>query len=200
MVADAKLALGALVKAAKGLKHRDRGQLRAEIAHGRKAFSDNWADQWSSNNFPMRPERILAELRKALPDDGFIVTDVGWNKNGVAQQFPINVLGTFVTPSGLATMGFGSAAVLGVKTGQPHRAAVCLIGDGGFSSNPSVVYTAMEAKLPVIWLVMDNAGFGTIARLEKNHYGDNFGCTFLCDGKPYMANYAAMAISAGARA
>jgi acetolactate synthase I/II/III large subunit len=46
---------------------------------------------------------------------------------------------------------------------------------------------------------MDNAGFGTIARLEKNHYGGNFGCTFECDGKPYMADYAAMAVSAGAR-
>lgn len=147
----------------------------------------------------MRPERILSELRKALPDDGFIVTDVGWNKNGVAQQFPVNMPGTFITPSGLATMGFGSAAVLGVKMGQPNRAAVCLIGDGGFSSNPSVVYTAVEAKLPVIWLVMDNAGFGTIGRLEKIHYGWNFGCTFESDGKPYTADYAAMAISAGAR-
>jgi len=199
VVADAKLALGALAKAAKGMKHAERGRLREEIAHARKGFSDNWAAQWSSDSFPMRPERILSELRKALPDDGFIVTDVGWNKNGVAQQFPINVPGTFITPSGLATMGFGSAAVLGVKTGQPHRAAVCLIGDGGFSSNPSVVYTAIEAKLPVIWLVMDNAGFGTIGRLETIHYGGNFGCTFECDGKPYVADYAAMAISAGAR-
>jgi acetolactate synthase-1/2/3 large subunit len=147
----------------------------------------------------MRPERILDELRKALPDDGFIVTDVGWNKNGVAQQFPINMPGTFITPSGLATMGFGAAAVLGVKTGQPDRAAVCLIGDGGFSSNPSVVYTAVEANLPVIFLVMDNAGFGTIARLETVHYGWNFGCTFQCDGETYVADYAAMAISAGAR-
>jgi acetolactate synthase-1/2/3 large subunit len=199
VVADAKLALAALAKAAKGRLHNDRGRLREEIAHGRKNFADNWAGEWASDNFPMRPERILGELRKALPADGFIVTDVGWNKNGVAQQFPITVPGTFVTPSGLATMGFGSAAVLGVKTGQPQRAAVCLIGDGGFSTNPSVVYTAMEAKLPVIWLVMDNAGFGTIARLEKNHYGSNFGCTFECDGKPYTADYAAMARSAGAR-
>ena len=150
--------------------------------------------------FPCAPNEFLSELRKALPDDGFIVTDVGWNKNGVAQQFPINVPGTFITPSGLATMGFGSAAVLGVKTGQPHRAR-CLSywDDGGFSSNPSVVYTAVEAKLPVVWLVMDNAGFGTIARLEKIHYGGNFGCTFESDGKPYWADYAAMARSAGAR-
>jgi acetolactate synthase I/II/III large subunit len=199
VVADAKLALGALAKAAKGRKHNDRGRLRDEIAHARKGFSDNWSRQRSSENFPMRPERILDELRKALPDDGFIVTDVGWNKNGVAQQFPINMPGTFITPSGLATMGFGAAAVLGVKTGQPDRAAVCLIGDGGFSSNPSVVYTAVEANLPVVFLVMDNAGFGTIARLETVHYGWNFGCTFQCDGETYVADYAAMAISAGAR-
>ncbi len=60
----------------------------------------------------MRPERILKELRSAVPEDGFIVTDVGWNKNGVGQQFPITVPGTFVTPSGLATMGFGPAPSL----------------------------------------------------------------------------------------
>ena len=84
----------------------------------------------------MRPERILSELRKAVPEDGFIVTDVGWNKNGVGQQFPITVPGTFITPSGLATMGFGPAAVLGVKTAQPDRAAVALVGDGGFSAQP----------------------------------------------------------------
>src|SRR6478752_285601 len=92
----------------------------------------------------MRPERILSDLRRALPEDGFLVTDVGWNKNGVAQQFPITVPGTFITPSGLATMGFGAAAVLGVKVAAPTRAAVALVGDGGFGANPNVVATAME--------------------------------------------------------
>jgi acetolactate synthase-1/2/3 large subunit len=74
-----------------------------------------------------------------------------------------------------------------------------LIGDGGFSTNPSVVATAMEANLPVIWLVMDNAGFGTIAGLEAMHYGWDFGCMFQRDGKEYRADYAAMARSFGAR-
>ena len=147
----------------------------------------------------MRPERILSELRKAVPEDGFIVTDVGWNKNGVAQQFPITVPGTFITPSGLATMGFGPAAVLGVKLAHPDRAAVSLVGDGGFSANPSVVATAMEADLPVVWLVMDNAAFGTIAGLESMHYGWSFGCLFERRGQPYRADYAAMARSFGAR-
>jgi acetolactate synthase-1/2/3 large subunit len=199
IVADAKLALAALATAANGKRHRDRGRLREEIARGRRAFAANWDHQWSSSQYPMRPERILAELRKAVPEDGFIVTDVGWNKNGVGQQFPITVPGTFITPSGLATMGFGPAAVLGVKIAHPQRAAVSLIGDGGFSTNPSVIATAMEAELPVVWLVMDNAGFGTIAGLESTHYGSSFGCMFERCGKPYAADYAAMARAFGAR-
>jgi acetolactate synthase I/II/III large subunit len=199
VVADAKSALGALASAARGRVHRSRGNLRDVIARGRRAFAANWDAQWSSNQFPMRPERILSELRKAVPEDGFIVTDVGWNKNGVAQQFPITVPGTYITPSGLATMGFGPAAVLGVKLAQPHRAAVALVGDGGFSANPAVIATAMEAELPVVWLVMDNAAFGTIAGLEAQHYGWSFGCLFERQGQPYRVDYAAMARSCGAR-
>jgi acetolactate synthase-1/2/3 large subunit len=199
VVADAKLALRALVNASLGKRHGDRGRLREEIARGRREFAANWADHWSSDQFPLRPERILSELRRAAPADTFIVTDVGWNKNGVGQQFPITVPGTFITPSGLATMGFGAAAVLGVKIAQPDRHAIALIGDGGFcAANPTVIATAMEAGLNVVWLVMDNSAFGTIAGLEEMHYGTTFGCTFECDGKPYQVDYAAMARSFGA--
>ena len=198
VVADAKLALAALAKIAQGTAHRSRGSLRAEIATGRRAFAANWADQYSSNQYPMRPERILSEVRKAVPEDGYIVTDVGWNKNGVGQQFPITVPGTFITPSGLATMGFGPAAALGVKLAQPDRAVVALIGDGAFGSNPSVVATAMEAGLGVIWLVMDNAAFGTIAGLTNMHYGWEFGCLFESDGARYRTDFAQIAKGYGA--
>lgn len=198
VVADARLALASLADEARGKRHADRGPLRDEIARGRNDFASNWAGQWTSDQFPLRPERILGELRQAAPADAFIVTDVGWNKNGVGQQFPINVPGAFITPSGLATMGFGPAAALGVKVAQPGRLAIALIGDGGFSANPSVVATAMEAGLHVIWVVMDNSAFGTIAGLEEMHYGTTFGCVFECDGKPYHVDYAAMARAFGA--
>src|SRR3954470_11954297 len=198
VVADAKLALAALATAARGRSHRDRGRIREEIKRGRRAFAEEWAHQWTSDQFPLRPERILSELRQAVPEDGFVVTDVGWNKNGVAQQFPITVPGTFITPSGLATMGFGAAAVLGVKVAAPDRAAVALIGDGGFGANPNVVATAMEAGLNVVWVIMDNAAFGTIAGLENMHYGTTFGCVFERNGKPYRVDFAAMARAWGA--
>jgi acetolactate synthase I/II/III large subunit len=199
VIADARLALERLVAASVGASHRDRGSLHTEIARGRQSFAANWASQWTSDQFPMRPERILGELRKHVPDDGYIVTDVGWNKNGVGQQFTFNVPGTFITPSGLATMGFGPAAALGVKIAQPQRAVVALIGDGGFGANPSVLATAMEANLPVVFLVMDNACYGTIAGLENMHYGTTFGCVFERNGQPYRVDFAQVAKGFGAR-
>lgn len=198
VVADAKLALAALARAAKGRAHTDRGTLRADIARSRREYVARFAGQWASDQFPMRPERILSELRKALPEDGIVVTDVGWNKNGVAQQFPFTIPGTFITPSGLATMGFGPAAALGVKYACPDRPVVALIGDGGFGANPSVVATAIEANLPVIWLIMDNAAFGTIAGLENGQFDTTFGCMFTCNGELYRVNYAEIARGYGA--
>ncbi|MBI4787949.1 MAG: thiamine pyrophosphate-binding protein [Chloroflexi bacterium] len=199
VVADAKNALAMIASAAQNCERRARDNVREKIAAGRKQFAANWAEHWSSDQYPLRPERILAQVRKALPEDGFLVTDVGWNKNGVAQQFPINVPGAFITPSGLATMGFGPSAVLGVKVAQPQRAAVALVGDGAFGSNMSVVATAMEADIPVVWVVMDNAAFGTIAGLEQAHYGWSFGCVFESEGKEYRVAYADVARACGAQ-
>ncbi len=135
-----------------------------------------------------------ASCARPLPEDAFIVTDVGWNKNGVGQQFPITVPGTFITPSGLATMGFGAG---GGARRQDGAAAIAprsrSSATAASAPNPSVIATAMEADLHVVWVVMDNSAFGTIAGLEEMHYGTTFGCVFERDGKPYRVDYAAMA-------
>jgi acetolactate synthase-1/2/3 large subunit len=199
VVADAKQALAAIAKAARGRSYRPREGVRERIAKGLSAFASNWVQQRESDEFPLRPERVLAEVRKALPADGFIATDVGWNKNGVGQQFPITVPGVMISPGGMATMGFGHAAVLGAKYAAPGRAAVALIGDGCFSSNMSVVATAVEANLPVVWVVMDNGAFGVIANIEQRHLGGTYGCTFESKGEPFRVDYAAVARASGAR-
>jgi acetolactate synthase-1/2/3 large subunit len=198
-ISDSKLALKQLVAAAKDVKARKRENVRERIAKSNRAFRENFTEHYGSNQFPLRPERILSELRKALPEDGYVVTDVGWNKNGVAQQFPFKHPGSFITTSGLATMGFGPAAVLGVKVARPDRVAVSLTGDGGFgAANFTVIATAMEAKIPAVWVVMDNSAFGVIAGLEHAKYDTTFGCAFLRDGEPYSVDYPAIARAHGA--
>lgn len=198
VIADAKQALGLIARFAKDLKHPSRADLRLRIAKGHADFQGQFTEHRTSDEFPLRPERVLADVRKALPEDGFIVTDVGWNKNGVGQQFAISTPGTMITPGGMATMGFGHAAVLGAKYAAPDRAAVALIGDGCFSSNLGVIATAMEAGLPVVWVVMDNTSYGVIAGIEQRHLGSTYGCVFEADGKPYHVDYAAIARAFGA--
>jgi acetolactate synthase I/II/III large subunit len=199
-VSDTKAALSRIVAAAKRLQPQgiQRPGLREKIRAGICEFMQQFEQNRVSDQFPLRPERILADVRAALPEDGLIVTDVGWNKNGVGQQMEINVPGTFITPGGLATMGFGPAAALGAKVGAPEKKVLALVGDGAFSSNMSVVATAVEANIPVVWLVMDNLAFGTIALLEKHHYGWSYGCLFERDGEPFSIDYAAVARACGA--
>jgi acetolactate synthase-1/2/3 large subunit len=132
-----------------------------------------------------------------LPRDALITTDVGWNKNGVGQQFPILEPGTIFTPGGYATMGFGAPAALGAKIARPDRVVVALVGDGGFGQNPAMLATAFEENIAVVWVIMNNYAYGTIAGLEKAHYGTTYGTVFEKDGKPYSPDYAAIAKAYG---
>ena len=180
VVADAKAALRVLTRVAKEMYPDgiDRSAKAAEIAEFREAFKASNLDMQTSTAFPMMPERILADARRALPDDAIITTDVGWNKNGVGQQFDILTPGSILTPGGFATMGFGPPAAIGAKLAAPERVVISLVGDGGFGQNPSMLATAVELNLGIVWLVMNNNAFGTIAGLQKAHYGLTYGTTF----------------------
>ena len=115
-VADLKEALVVLNRVAKRVlpKGRKNAQLM-RIAQYRRQFTASNADHIVSSAYPMRPERILADVRAVLPRDGIVTTDVGWNKNGVGQQFPVYTPGSILTPGGYATMGFGAPAALGAS-------------------------------------------------------------------------------------
>ncbi|MEA4849731.1 MAG: thiamine pyrophosphate-binding protein [Clostridiaceae bacterium] len=201
-IADLKQALKQILAAAKKIKPEgiDRPELRKEIADYKEAFREINRAISEDGRFPMTPQRILKEVKDILPEDAFIFTDVGWNKNGVAQQYDVTVPGTINHPSGLATMGFGSAAILGAKLAAPDKKVITLVGDGGFGTNPSVIATAVEQNIPVVWVVMNNSAFGTIAGLENMHYKTQFGTVFTAKGKSYSPNWAEVAKGYGIKA
>jgi acetolactate synthase-1/2/3 large subunit len=198
-VADVRQALAALNRVARRLEPdgRRNESLRQEIAAYRAEFRAGNQAAEISDQFPMRPERILADVRAVLPRDAIITTDVGWNKNGVGQQFPVYTPGSVLTPGGYATMGFGGAAAIGAKIAAPGKIVVSLVGDGGFGQNPALLATAFEEGAAVIWVVMNNFAFGTIAGLQKAHYGTTTGTVFEKNGKPYSPNFADIARAYG---
>jgi acetolactate synthase-1/2/3 large subunit len=94
-------------------------------------------------------------------------------------------------------MGFGAPAALGAKIAKPDRVVVSLVGDGGFGQNPAVLATACEENIPVVWIIMNNFAFGTIAGLQKAHFGTTLGTVFKKDGEPYSPDFAAIARAYG---
>lgn len=195
-ISNAGLALDAIADAY-GEPTPIRGYDWDGLRREREEFLAQSLDNATSADFPLLPERILADVRSVAPN-AILVTDVGWNKNGVGQQYPVDTPDSFLTPGGFSTMGFGPAAVLGVASAATGRPAIALVGDGAFGSNPSVVATAVEMGAAPIWLVMNNAAFGTIAGLQRKHYGTGYGCEFEVDGNPYTPDFAAIARACGA--
>jgi acetolactate synthase-1/2/3 large subunit len=198
-LADLKSALGTLVRVARRLAPDgvDRAELISQIAANRAELKRQNAEAQVSDAWPMRPERILAETREVLPADAIITTDVGWNKNGVGQQFDVLTPGSILTPGGFATMGFGSPAAVGAKMACPDRVVISLVGDGGFGQNPAVLATAREENTAVVWVVMNNNAFGTIAGLEKAAFDTTYGTVFGNAEDPMYTDFAAIAEAYG---
>ena len=199
-IGDLKIGLAQILEEVKRIcpEGKQRPGLRDKIAQAKAAFKESNKAISDDARFPMTPQRILRDVKAAIPEDAVIFTDVGWNKNGVAQQFDITVPGSIHHSSGLATMGFGASAVLGGKLAAPDRICLTLTGDGGFGVNPTCLATAVEQGIACTWVVMNNSAFGTIAGLENANYQTKFGTVFHTpDGQPYTPCWADVAKAYG---
>ena len=200
---DLKLGLAQVLEEVKKIcpEGKKNPELRAAIAKAKADFKASNVEISNDNRFPMTPQRILKDVKETIPEDALIFTDVGWNKNGVAQEYDINIPGTIHHSSGLATMGFGASAVMGGKLAAPDKICITLTGDGGFGVNPTCLATAVEKGIACTWVVMNNSAFGTIAGLENGSYGTKFGTTFMTpDGESYSPNWAKVAEAYGMEA
>lgn len=206
VLADAKDFLGqvlqSLAACGVGSDDPDRVAWRAELA--------DWAAQWEahcapnrvSDAVPIRPERVVADLRSVLPADGILISDVGVHHNWIVQEWPAFAPRTLLQSWGFASMGFGVGGALGAKLAAPDRPVVAVVGDGGFLLMPSAVATAVEYDIAVVWIVWNNNGFISIRDQQAGYFGADrtIATSFVTErtGEPYTADFAAMARSMGA--
>lgn len=200
IVADARLALE---------------QLRAHRADrpaGRQAWLgriEGWRKKWdaatkparTSAAVPIRPERVVADVRRVVPEDGIVLVDVGAHHNWMVAEYEVWKPRTLLQTWGYASMGFGVAGPLGAKLAAPDRPVVTVCGDGGFVMNASAVLTAVEYDLPVVWVVWNNGGFSVIRDQQLGYFGQGRELATMFRGKHgglVSADYAAMARSMGA--
>ena len=186
-----------------GADRPDTSRWRADIAAWTRDWERHTAPGRSSDASPLRPERVLADLRQVLPEDGILISDVGVHHNWIVQEWEPGPPGTLLQSWGFASMCFAMAGVLGVRLAAPDTPAVAVVGDGGFLMLPSAVATAVENGLPAVWLVWNNGGYISIRDQQRGYFGAGreLATSFsrAGTGEPYSADYAAMARSMGAQ-
>ncbi|MDH4099495.1 MAG: thiamine pyrophosphate-binding protein [Nitrospirota bacterium] len=115
-----------------------------------------------SDEMPLKPQRLMNDLRASLPDDTIFFADIGSNLAWAIHYLKVNKPRTFVAGIGFGSMGYGVAAAIGGKLAAPERPVVSIVGDGGFLMNGMEVATAVNHDIPVIWVVENNAQLGMV--------------------------------------
>src|ERR1700730_5044553 len=128
--------------------------------------------------FPMRPPRVLADIRDALAPEDILVSDVGLHKLWIGRMFPAHEPGTVLIANGLAGMGFALPTAIAAKLVHPERQVVAVSGDGGFLMNCQELETAVRLRTPVFNLVWENGQFGSIAWKQDQKFGRHFDVDF----------------------
>ena len=184
-----------------------RGQMPAErgawldaIAGYRKEWEAIIAPGFKSDTTPIAPQRAVQEIDRVLPEDTILVSDIGVHHNWLIQFCKPKRPDSLIGSMGFGPMGFGVAGALGAKLAAPGRPCVAVVGDGAFLMHASVLATAYEYDIPVVYVIWNNYAYGSIRGLQRGYLGGRELATdFKHPGtnKPYNPDFAAMARAAG---
>lgn len=173
LVGDAKLALQSLRKRLAGRRSANPG-VEKRIAEARaqhKADMDAVLAQAQENGV-LRPEQLMRELQHFLTPDSIVTADASYSSLWIACYLQSEKPGTrFLTPRGLAGLGWGYPFALGAKLARPGASVFSFVGDGGFAHVWSELETAVRTKTPVILTVLNNGILGYQKHAENAKFG-----------------------------
>ncbi|MFT4512549.1 MAG: acetolactate synthase-1/2/3 large subunit [Planctomycetota bacterium] len=145
----------------------------------RAAATAHWAERSDDPNVPICPQRLVADVRAALPDDGIVALDNGVYKIWFARQYLAKQPNTVLLDNALATMGAGLPSAMAAHLVHPNRPVVAVCGDGGFMMNSQEMETAVRLKMNLCVIVLRDNAYGMIkwkqADLGLANYGLDYG-------------------------
>jgi acetolactate synthase-1/2/3 large subunit len=141
-------------------KHRKDVPAHAQVREALTAeLTESMADD---EGFPMKPQRILHDLRLELDDNDILISDVGAHKMWVARHYPTYVPNTCIISNGFCSMAIAQPGSIGAQIVHRDRRVVGLQGDGGFLMNVQELATAAQYHLPVVQLIWEDSEYGLI--------------------------------------
>ncbi len=133
---------------------------RLQLARRQHGFFD--ALEFRSQSAPILPQRVIAELQRAITPDTIVTCDAGENRLFMMHYFQTKAPGTFLQPAGVGGMGYAIPAALAAKLLYPGQRVVAVCGDGGFAISLNGFMTAVEEHIPIVALVFNNQALGWV--------------------------------------
>ena len=125
------------------------------------------------------PQAVIEAIDKATKGEALMVTDVGQNQMWAAQYFRYSHPRRFLSSGGMGTMGFGIPGAIGAALARPDLKTVAVCGDGGAQMTFEEVVVAVEHKLPVTFVVINNGCLGMVRQWQGLFYGKNYSASIL---------------------
>ena len=179
--------VGDIVSSLDALANRVPARAPARGSRFRQMLRDELELGRHDTAFPLKPQRILADLRAALADDDIVISDVGAHKVWLARLFPCLLPNTCIISNGFAAMGMAVPGAVAAKLVHPNRRVVAVTGDGGFLMNSQELETAARMETPFVALVFDDCSYGLIRWKQMQQFNRP---AFVDFTNPDIAKYA----------
>jgi len=172
IVADAKRTLKAIYELViKQLKKREDSVWFRRVKEVKEQLQNTAPVEEGKN---LKPQTLLKKLRKILPEDAIVTTEVGQNQMWAALYFKALKPRTFISSGGLGTMGFGFPASIGAKVACPDRPVVDIAGDGSFIMTEQDLACSVMENIPVTVTVLNNSMLGMVAQWQRLFYNRRY--------------------------
>lgn len=144
-----------------------------------KHYIDLELDKYGNDNsYPLKPQKIIYDLRNELGDDDILISDVGAHKLWLCRLYPVYKPNTFIVSNGLASMGIALPGAIAAKIAKPDVKVIAVTGDGGFLMNVQELETGKRLGLSFVVLIFNDQKFGAIEWKQLVRFGKVFGSSF----------------------
>jgi len=137
----------------------------------REALEADRAEYANDTGFPVKPQKIVWDLREVLGPGDIAISDVGAHKMWMSRMYRAERPNTCIISNGFAAMGIAVPGAIAAKLAYPDRTVVAVTGDAGFMMNSQEIETALRMKTPIVVLIWNDSEYGLITWHQLRHFG-----------------------------
>jgi acetolactate synthase-1/2/3 large subunit len=137
----------------------------------RKSITQDRAEHSKDTAFPVKPQKIVWDIREVLGPDDIAISDVGAHKMWMSRMYRAERPNTCIISNGFAAMGIAVPGAIAAKLAYPKKKVIAVTGDAGFMMNSQEIETAMRMKTPIVILIWNDSEYGLITWHQLRHFG-----------------------------